>query len=295
MKRILKWVGLVLGILIVLLVVIVGALHFVGQSRLNTAPNVTVAAVPASTDEVALEQGEHLATISGCRECHAANLAGQEFVNEAPIGYIPAPNLTPGGVGATYSDEDWARAIRYGVARDGRVITIMASNHYAEYGDDDLADLIAYLKSVPTVENTLEARQIQFPGTIIFGILAYDAWAVNQINHSAVGGRNAPPLEATAEYGEYLVSITSCGSCHGENLAGNTPDSDSPQGPNITPGGRVNGWTAEDFARAVRAGQTPDGRQLSIEMPWTQYSVMSDTEVQALWVYLQTLEPLPDN
>lgn len=295
MKRILKWVGLVLGILIVLLVVIVGALHFVGQSRLNTAPNVTVAAVPASTDEVALERGEHLATISGCRECHAANLAGQEFVNEAPIGYIPAPNLTPGGVGATYSDEDWARAIRYGVARDGRVITIMASNHYAEYGDDDLADLIAYLKSVPTVENTLEARQIQFPGTIIFGLLAYDAWAVNQINHSAVGGRNAPPLEATAEYGEYLVSITSCGSCHGENLAGNTPDSDSPQGPNITPGGRVNGWTAEDFARAVRAGQTPDGRQLSIEMPWTQYSVMSDTEVQALWVYLQTLEPLPDN
>jgi cytochrome c553 len=295
MKRILKWVGLVLGILIVLLVVIVGALHFVGQSRLNTAPNVTVAAVPASTDEVALERGEHLAAISGCRECHAANLAGQEFVNEAPIGYIPAPNLTPGGVGATYSDEDWARAIRYGVARDGRVITIMASNHYAEYGDDDLADLIAYLKSVPTVENTLEARQIQFPGTIIFGILAYDAWAVNQINHSAVGGRNAPPLEATAEYGEYLVSITSCGSCHGENLAGNTPDSDSPQGPNITPGGRVNGWTAEDFARAVRAGQTPDGRQLSIEMPWTQYSVMSDTEVQALWVYLQTLEPLPDN
>ena len=295
MKRILKWVGLVLGILIVLLVVIVGGLHFVGQSRLNTAPNVTVAAVPASTDEVALERGEHLATISGCRECHAANLAGQEFVNEAPIGYIPAPNLTPGGVGATYSDEDWARAIRHGVARDGRVITIMASNHYTEYGDDDLADLIAYLKSAPAVENTLEARQIQFPGTIIFGLLAYDAWAVNQITHSAVGGRNAPPLEATAEYGEYLVTITSCGSCHGENLAGNTPDSDSPQGPNITPGGRVNGWTAEDFARAVRAGQTPDGRQLSIEMPWTQYSVMSDTEVQALWVYLQTLEPLPDN
>jgi cytochrome c553 len=295
MKKIFKWVGIVLGIIIVLLIVVVGGLHFVGQSRLNNAPVVTVAAVSASTGEAAIKRGEHLATVSGCRECHTYNLAGQAFVDEAPIGYIPAPNLTPGGVGASYTDEDWARAIRHGVARDGRVMTIMSSNHYAEYGDDDLANLIAYLKSVPPVENTLAPRQIQFPGTIIFGVLAYDSWAVNQIDHAAVGGRDAPPVEATAEYGEYLVSIASCGSCHGENLAGNTPDSDSPQGPNITPGGKVKGWTAEEFALAVRAGQTPDGEQLSTDMPWAQYAAMSDTEVAALYEYIHTLEPLPDN
>lgn len=295
MKKILKRVGIVLGVLIVLLIVIVGGLHFMGQSRLNNAPEVTVTAVSASTNEAAIERGEHLATISGCRECHTRNLAGQAFVNEAPIGYIPAPNLTPGGVGANYTDEDWDRAIRHGVAKDGRVMTIMASNHYAEYGDDDFANLIAYLKSVPPVENTLGPRQIQFPGTIIFGMLAYDSWAVNQIDHAAVGGRNAPPMEATAEYGEYLVSIASCGSCHAENLAGNTPDSDSPQGPNITPGGKVKGWTAEEFALAVRTGQTPEVHRLSNEMPWAQYAVMSDTEVQALWQYIQSLDPLPDN
>jgi cytochrome c553 len=266
-----------------------------GQNRLNNAPDVPVAAVSVPTDEAAIERGEHLATISGCRECHAYNLGGQAFVDEAPIGYIPASNLTSGGVGAAYTDEDWARAIRHGVTRDGRVITIMASNHYAEYGDDDLANLIAYLKAAPPVENTLAPRQIQFPGTIIFGILAYDSWAVNLIDHAAVGGGNAPPVEAAAEYGEYLVSITSCGSCHGENLAGNTPDSDSPQGPNITPGGEIKGWTAEQFALAVRAGQTPGGEVLSPEMPWPLYAAMSDTEVTALYEYIQTLEPLPDN
>jgi len=295
MKKILKWLGISLGVLIVLLIVIVGGLHFMGQSRLNNAPDVAVAAVSASTDEAAIERGEHLATISGCRECHTGNLAGQVFVNEAPIGYIPAPNLTPGGVGADYTDEDWARAIRHGVAKNGRVITIMASNHYAEYGDDDLANLIAYLKSVPPVKNTLEARQIQFPGTIIFGMLAYDSWAVNQIDHAAVGGQNAPPMEVSAAYGEYLVSIASCGSCHGENLAGNTPDSDSPQGPNITPGGNPGDWTLEEFALAIQTGQTPDGRQLSPEMPWAQYAIMSYTEVEALYEYIQSLEPLPDN
>jgi len=296
MKKILKWASIVLGVLIVLLIIIVGGLHFVGQGRLNAAPDVTVATVSASTAETALERGQHLATISGCRGCHTSNLAGQAFVNEAPIGYIPASNLTPGGVGADYTDEDWARAIRHGVAKDGRVITIMASNHYAEYGDDDLANLIAYLKSVPPAENTLLApRQVQFPGTIIFGMLAYDSWAVNQIDHAAVGGQNAPPMEASAEYGQYLVNIASCGSCHGENLAGNTPDSDSPQGPNITPGGNLGDWTLEEFALALRAGQTPDGRQLSDDMPWSQYAIMSDTEVQALWEYIQSLDPLPNN
>ena len=49
MKKIFKWVGIVLGIIIVLLIVVVGGLHFVGQSRLNNAPVVTVAAVSAST------------------------------------------------------------------------------------------------------------------------------------------------------------------------------------------------------------------------------------------------------
>ena len=295
MKKILKWIGLILGILIVLLVILVGGLHVMGQSRLNNAPDVTVAAVSAATGEAVIERGEHLAAISSCTECHGSNLEGTAFLDQAPIGYIPAPNLTANGPVADYSDEDWAAAIRHGVGKDGRVLTIMPSYHYAHYGDDDLANLIAYLKSAPPVENTLAARQIQFPGTIIFGVLAYNSWSVNQTDHSAVGGQNAPPMEASAEYGEYLANITSCGSCHGENMAGNTPDSDSPQGPNITPGGNIGNWTMEEFGLALRAGKTPDGRQLDAEMPWPQYAAMSDVEVAALYEYIQTLAALPDN
>ena len=295
MKRALKWIGIVLGALIVLLVIVVGVLHFVGQGRLNTGPEITVATVEVPSDEAALERGEHLATVSSCNGCHGNNLHGTAFVDEAPIGYIPAPNLTSNGPVANYSDEDWAGAIRHGVGPDGRVLTIMPSYHYAAYGDDDLANLIAYLKSVPPAENTLEARQVQFPGTIIFGMLAYSSWSVNQVDHATIGGRNAPATEATAVYGKYLVDIASCGSCHGENLAGNTPDSDSPQGPNITPGGNLGGWSLEEFTVALQAGQTPDGRQLDAEMPWANYAVMSEIEVEALWAYIQSLEALPDN
>ena len=264
-----------------------------GQNKLNFAPTVTIANVKVASDQSTLERGQHLATISSCNECHGNNFEGKAFVNEAPIGYIPAPNLTVMGPTVDYTDEDWAGAIRHGVAKNGRVLVMMPSFHYAEYGDDDLATLINYLRSVPPAEKELEPRNIQFPGTIIFGIFAFDSWSVNQIDHTKIGGRNAPPMEDTAEYGEYLVNITSCGSCHGENLAGNT--SNGPQGPNITLGGNLGNWTFEDFALALRAGQTPDKRQLNNEMPWAKYSIMSDVEVRAIWEYIQLVNAREDN
>jgi hypothetical protein len=42
----------------------------------------------------------------------------------------------------------------------------------------------------------------------------------------------------------------------------------------------------------MRNGQTPSGRQLSEEMPWQYYGQMSDEELSALWMYLQSLPSL---
>ncbi len=291
--KILKLIGIVLGALLVLLVVLSGGLHFFGQSRLNSGPDVTIAMVNVP-DDADLVRGEHLARISSCNECHAANYGGRVLIDEAPIGYLPAPNLTSNGPVADYTDEDWAGAIRHGVTKDGRLMTIMPSHHYTHYGDDDLANLIAFFKSVDPADNDVGSRQIQFPGTIIFGVLAYNDWAVNQTDHASVGGHNAPEMAVTTEYGKYLVDITSCTSCHDDNLAGGV--NAELLGPNITPGGDFGAWTLEEFALALQAGQTPDGRQLDpIKMPWANYAGMSEVEVEALYVYLSSLEALPDN
>lgn len=294
MKRTLKWLGIVVGGLIALVLVLAVVLFLVGRSRLNNAPEVAAAPVTVVDDAEAVENGRYFATISSCTGCHGPQLEGTVFVDEAPIGYVPAPNLTSGagGVGSTYTDADWERAIRHGVNADGEVMVIMSANHYAAYGDEDLGDLIAYLKSAPPVDNELGERQLQFPGNIIFGVLAYDSWAVNRTDHTAVGGP-APTFGETAEYGAYLTNIASCASCHAENLAGNYGQLDSPAGPNLTT------WSAEhsreEFATALQTGVLPDGRQLSLEMPWMAYAQMSDTEVGAIWAYLNTLEPLPNN
>jgi mono/diheme cytochrome c family protein len=294
MKRVLKWLGIVFGGLVGLILILAVALFLAGRSRLNNAPEVATAPVTVMDDAESVANGRTLATISSCTGCHDPQLEGSVMVDEAPIGYVPAPNLTSGagGVGGRYTDADWERAIRHGVNADGEVMVIMSADHYAAYGDEDLADLIAYLKSVPPVDNDLGERQLQFPGNIIFGVFAFDGWAVNKIDHAAVGGE-APEFGATAAYGQYLINVASCSSCHAENLAGNYGQLDSPPGPNLTT------WPAEhsreEFATALQTGVLPDGRQLGPEMPWMAYAHLSDTEVEAIWQYLNTLEALPNN
>ncbi len=91
MSQVLKNVALILGGILVLLVVIIGGLHFVGQSRLNNAPDVPAVALTIPTDPAALAHGEDLAQVSSCVDCHGADLSGTVFIDEAPIGYIPAP------------------------------------------------------------------------------------------------------------------------------------------------------------------------------------------------------------
>ena len=141
----------VVGIGVVLLVSLGGS-HFYGLQNLSAYQLDRFTTVKASEYLVAPERGKHLATISGCNGCHGANYQGKDFINEAPIGYVPAPNLTPAGPVANYTDEDWVKAIRHGIAKDGRVMVIMPSNHYSAYGDDDLAELISYLKKTLCAE-----------------------------------------------------------------------------------------------------------------------------------------------
>lgn len=293
MKQILKWIGIIVVVLVVLIVVGVGALHFVGSSRLASAPDVPVQMIDIPTDEAALARGEHLANVvSLCSECHDVGLRGKIFINEAPIGLIAAPNLTSGkgGIGGNMTDEDWIRAIRHGVGYDGRTLAVMPSNAFAHLSDEDLGALIAYLKTVPPIDNELPARDIMFPGTILFGVLGYADMPVSKIDHNAVASVSAPPEDVTTEYGAYLTEIGGCTDCHGAKLAGLTDENGPPPGPNLTPGGELASWSEHDFINTIRTGKTPKGEKLDPElMPWPWVANMTDEELQAIWLHLQDI------
>ncbi len=104
----------------------------------------------------------------------------------------------------------------------------------------------------------------------------------------------APERGVAKEYGEYLVNISGCSDCHGPQLnGGKSPDpAQTWISPNLTPGGELASWTEEQFITALRMGITPSGRQLSAAMP-QEYRNFYDDELQAIWLYLQSLPKLP--
>jgi len=297
-RKIIKWIGIVLGSLVGLLVLAFLVLYIIGSVKWNKMHgqyDVPVETITIPTDESSIARGEHIATIRICGDCHTEDLSGQ-FDSVPGLITLSIPNLTAGagGIGATNTDEDWVRAIRHGVGHDGRGLILMPSRIWYYLSEDDLADLIAYLKSLPPVDNELPKTELgplgrvmltlgQLPPDIIPNVISIDHDGPRPV---------APEPGVTVEYGKYLA-IT-CTLCHGANLNGRTITTDAEYlAPNLTPGGELHFWSEEDFMRTLRTGITPSGHQLKAAMPWKYLGQMTDDEMKAVWLYLQSLPALP--
>jgi mono/diheme cytochrome c family protein len=168
----------------------------------------------------------------------------------------------------------------------------MPSDSFSGLTDEDLSAIIAYLRSVPAVDAAPPARWVG-PATRIALVagLAPDLIAVERIEPAAL---RASPVaaEVSPAYGEYLVRIGTCRVCHRADLQGGLhPLSlpDEPVPPALTRDGALAGWSEDAFIRAMRSGSTPDGRRLDhTYMPWPWFAGMSNTELRAIWAYLQT-------
>ena len=286
MGKILKWIGIVLGGLIVLIVALVLGLYFVGNGRMTKKYDIQPEAVTIPTDSAAIERGQHLAEIVGCTDCHGENLGGAEFFNDPAIAVAYAPNLTSGegGAGAEFTDADWILAIRHGIdPHQGRALLIMPAENYRHLSAEDLGAVIAYVKSVPPVDNETPEPVYGFMGRVLIAAGALSKpFPAEYIDHSSPLPA-APAQGATAGYGDYLVRIAGCRSCHGQELAGGPhPEPGGPPGPNLTPGGSLSGWSEQTFLAAFRTRQ-------SEWMPLESLSQMTDDELKAIWLYLQSL------
>jgi len=295
MNGTLRWIAIGLGSVIVLLVIAVATLSGIGDARANQLYDIAVSAPAIPSDAAALERGAHLAAaVALCTDCHTETLAGQIYFEVPGMLSIPSPNLTAGagGIGAAYTDEDWVRAIRHGVARDGRALFIMPSQTYQYLSDEDLAALIAYVKSVPPADNVVPERRIALMGRVMLALGMFPPNAVDLIDHDSPPPA-VPEKGITASHGEYLAAV--CKECHGESLNGKPfgPPGQEVPTPNLTPGGELASWSEGDFLAAMRSGVTPDRRQLSDEMPWRAFGRMADEELKAIWLYLQSLPALP--
>jgi mono/diheme cytochrome c family protein len=298
-KKVLKWVGIVLGILVGLVLLVALGLYTKTRVQINKTYDVQVEAVTIPTDAESVAHGEHIATIL-CMECHGDDLGGNPTFASIPgMAEISTPNITSGrgGAGSELSDTDWVRILRHGVLPEGRSVFLMPSNETYYLSDEDLGDLLAYVKSVPPVDREISDPPYSFTflggvlsGAGLFGDLLR-ADDIDQVNRPA----DYPEPGVTAEYGKYLVDTSGCRSCHGDPLAGGKPtDPAAPLAPNLTPGGELTAWEEADFIRAMRTGVALSGHELDPRfMPWTYKGKMTDEELQAMWAYLESLPALP--
>jgi len=278
MKKFFKWTGIVLGGLIVLTFLAGLILYPIGMKSLTKVySNVTVETINIPTDADAIARGRHVSVIWACTKCHGEDLSGKVLTND-PIdgaiplfGSIPASNLTSGkgGVGQTYTDSDWVRAIRHGVKPDGHAIVFM---YTSALSDRDLGDLIAYLKQVSPVDTNYPATDYG-PIVPITAAIGYFSPVAGLIDHNAPHSADPKP-GATIEYGKYLSSI--CAECHGSGIATAM---------------KSKNWKQEDFVRTFNTGALPDGRQLGPTMSSKTFNEMNDTELAALWLYFTSVKP----
>jgi len=309
--KILKWTGLSL-IAIVLI-----SLLFI-QLTWDIKFEAPYPEIVASSDSSIIARGKYLAFgPSHCATCHVPMdkimdvengleipLSGGWELQIPSLGTFRAPNITPDeetGIGKL-TDGEIARTLRYCVGHDGRLIVPFMP--YQEMSDEDLTAIISFLRSQPAVKHEVKPTEYQFlaKALISFGLLKPEF------------PENEPPKSVkkgvTIEYGKYLVNnVTNCRGCHtemdpntgklvGEDFAGNNffePDSFSEGyafcSPNLTPhkeSGVMAHWEEEYFITRFRNGRLIKGSP----MPWGAFSRMDETDLKAIYLYLNSLQPV---
>jgi mono/diheme cytochrome c family protein len=299
-------------LLVIIALALVGITFTIGWRPIIGAKKRALTDRKFEATQQRLARGKYLVEgVIGCVGCHtdqdwskpgAPPVAGKEgsghVWSDQDMPWLIAPNITPDketGAG-NWSDDALARAIREGIGHDGRTLfPIMPYQNYRQMSDEDLASVIAYVRSVPAVRNQLQTTRMPFP-------LNFSIQNVPQPVDAAVA---APDQSTPVARGDYLVRMADCTDCHTPKEDGQPmPGMDfaggflmhEPTGDvfshNITPAASGIGYYNDNsFVQAMRTGKV-GARRLHASMPWYFYGKMTDDDLRSMFAFLQTLKPV---
>jgi cytochrome c553 len=291
MKRIAKRAGIVLGAVALLILITIGYFVLSFNAKLNKHYEFKAESLQIPSDSISIAQGKSWSGI--CTSCHGDDLGGKLVFEDPSLATIFGSNLTrgAGGVASTYSDEDWVKAIRHGVRRDGKALFLMPAHEFHHLSEHDLACLVGYIKTLDPVDQqpvplftTTLAKILGELGA--FGVL----FPAEIIDHTAGFDSQIEPAVKLL-YGNYVVKVAGCRACHGEHLnGGKDPNPEAPPGPNLTPGGIMAKYSEDQFLQTIRTGVSLTGRPLNAEfMPWPGLGKLDDVKLKAVYAYLKSL------
>ncbi len=248
--------------------------------------------------ERAIQRGDHLVHARyACMECHGENFGGYPMVDDKALGTIYGPNLTNGSGSRTlqYSAADWDHIVRHGVKPDGTP-AIMPSEEVRRMSDQELSDIAAYIRSIPPVEGAVPPMKVGPLAKVLVAVGKFPL-AANTIPHGEPHPTVPPEATVSVEFGKHLAGT--CMGCHRSELNGGPVPAGDPAWPpagNLTPHESGLGtWSYDDFVTALRQGTRPDGSTLQEPMANMRAMVerMTDTELEALWMYLRSVPAAP--
>jgi cytochrome c553 len=278
--------GIGFGILGGLAAVAAAAVYGISEWAIHKRYDAPLTSITVPTDAAAIKRGARLAIVYGCNNsCHGKDMQGLEMYDEPHIAKINAPNLPH--VLREYSNPELERLIRHGVKRDGTSTWIMPAPMYSHLSDEDLGDIIAFVRSAPVNDGPMREITIRSLGRVGIVIGKFKPLA-SQIPVDTRPVASADRSTALA-FGRYLV-MTACTECHGQDLQG----SDVVHAPSLAVSAS---YSNADFDRLMRSGVAIGGRLVGLmsEVGQTRFPALTDEEVAAVREYLRTqFPPTPD-
>jgi mono/diheme cytochrome c family protein len=268
---------------------------------LATGPATTAVA------QTPVERGSYLVnTVMTCNNCHTPMgpngpqfdkaLSGGLRLNEPPFD-VTASNITQDketGIG-NYTDAELKRVLRKGIKKNGVPIAmVMPSGFYEIMTERDLNAVIAYLRTIKPIKNTVPDPIYKMPQ-----------------GHPIPPGADKPYTEAMMsdklKKGFYLATIAHCMECHtpmgpkgrefATRLGAGGFEFPGPWGVsvsrNITSSKEkgIGAWTDEEIKRAITQGVRKDGSKLKPPMGFHYYATVRADDLDAVVAWLRTLPP----
>ena len=315
MKKVLKWL---LGIVLTIVLLVFLGLGYIFKFKPGIdAPEITVEITP---EKVA--RGSYLAnSVCVCMDCHSTRdwsqyagpitpgtygAGGERFDRTMGFpGIFYSKNITPFGVG-DWTDGEIYNAITAGVDKDGEpLFPVMPYHYYGSMDDDDIHAIIAYVRSLPSIESESPPREVDPPLNIIMRMMP----------KKGTSTKRPDPSDQLA-YGKYLTNASGCIECHtpadekgiiklDSAFAGNRlfkmPFGEL-RSSNITPHESGLGvWNEDMFIAKFKQYQDSNytspkldmmNGDLNTIMPWMMYSTMTDEDLKAIYAYLKTVQPV---
>jgi len=211
-------------------------------------------------------RGADIFLATGCSNCHVAEgetektqlPGGQKFKTD--FGVFIAPNISNSrehGIGG-WKFEDFYQAIKFGQSPEGQhYFPAFPYVAYSKIRDQDIADLWAFWKTLPSIETPNVEHEIQFPFNIRRNI---GIWKTLYMPKNFVD-----PIDDRATY--LVEALSHCAECHtprsvigGLNRSKWMKGAVNPSGQGLIPSIHPSdlGWSEADVIEYLSSGFKPD-------------------------------------